>query len=119
MELRDAILAADDLETRTVEVPEWGVDVGIREMTGKERDAFEGSILDRRADGDVEVDLDQIRVKLLVRVLVDPETGERLFEVEDMEALSGKSGSVLGRLFNRARKLNGFTPEDMEELAGN
>lgn len=116
---KDDILAADDLNTTVVEVPAWGGEVGIREMTGAERDDFEADIMERRADGDMEVDLRMIRVKLLVRTLVDPDTDERLFEDDEMADLAGKSGAVLGRLFEDARQLNGFTASDMEDLAGN
>ena len=38
---RDLILKADDIQTREVEVPEWGGTVLIRALTGTERDAYE------------------------------------------------------------------------------
>lgn len=114
--LRDAILGAP-LKRVTVEVDGIG-EVGIREMTAAERDAWEAEILERRGD-DVEVNLEGIRVKLLVKVLVDPESGERLFADEDVELLGGISGAVAGDLFAAAQKLNGLTREDVEELAGN
>lgn len=115
---RDQILEADDLDREQVDVPEWGGPVYVREMTAAERDAFEAEILDRKSDGEVEVDLQNIRARLLVRVLCD-EDGDRLFDDADIEPLSRKSGAVMGRLFQVAQKLNGLTAQDIEEIAGN
>ena len=43
---KEQILQADDLKTETVEVPEWGGDVLLRELRGRERDAFEEGSMD-------------------------------------------------------------------------
>ena len=40
-----AILAAEDLKTETVAVPEWGGEVRVRTLTGTERDAFESGLV--------------------------------------------------------------------------
>ena len=46
---KTAILAAQDLQTEDVEVPEWGGAVRVRSFTGRERDAFQASMV--RGDG--------------------------------------------------------------------
>lgn len=53
---KSAILCANDLQTEDVEVPEWGGAVRVRSFTGRERDAFEASMV--RGEGkDRKVDL--------------------------------------------------------------
>jgi len=42
---KTAILAANDLKSEDIEVPEWGGAVRVRSFTGRERDAFEASMV--------------------------------------------------------------------------
>lgn len=119
---RDDILHADDLPVEKVDVPEWGGHVYVRGLTGAERDAYESEIVRARdggdGDDDVEVNLENIRARLLVRCLVD-EAGERLFTEADVEALGAKSGSAVQRCWERARQLSGITRRDVDELEKN
>ena len=110
---RDAILGADDLVTEVVEVPQWGGSVCIRSMTGTERDEFEQEML---ALGAGERSVENIRARLLVRVIVD-EDGSPLFTPADVSVLGAKSASALDMLFDVAQRLNALRPEDVEELA--
>ncbi len=60
---KTAILTANDLQTEDIEVPEWGGAVRVRSFTGRERDAFESSMV--RGDGrDRKVDLTNMRARL-------------------------------------------------------
>lgn len=120
--LREQILAAPDLKEEAVPVPEWGegVSVVVRELTGKQRDAFEADC--RQIVGKkVEVNTDNVRAKLVVRCLYDTAgaAGARIFQDGDAEALGAKSGKVLGRLAAVAQRLSGLSDGDLEELAGN
>lgn len=114
---RDDILNTDDLEKREVEVPRWNGSVYVRELTGRERDAFENEILTGDPN-DPDVNTENLRARLLVRTLCD-EDGERLFGDDEMDELAGKSGAVLSQLFEEAQDLNGMTADDMEALTGN
>lgn len=114
---REDILEADDLDKREVTVEEWDGEVYIRELTGRERDAFENEILTGDPN-DPDVNTENLRARLLVRTLCD-EDGERLFEDDQMEDLAEKSGAVLGRLFEVAQEMNGMTAEEMTDMAGN
>ena len=115
---RDAILAASDLPRELVEVPEWGGSVYVATMTGTERDAFEAAILDLKRRGAAKVNLENVRAKLLVRVLVD-EAGNRLFSDADAEVLGRKSAAALDRLWAVAQRLNAMTDRDVEDLRKN
>jgi hypothetical protein len=114
---RDAILAAPDLATQDVEVPEWGGTVRLRMMNGQERDAFEASCMVSKADGTQEFNMRNLRARLVAVTLVDAE-GKRLFNEGDVDALGRKSAKALGRVFEVASKLNGITDDDASKLAG-
>jgi hypothetical protein len=103
---REQILAADDLATELVDVPEWGGQVAIRAMSVAERIRFE-SAFDR--------DRTKAIPALLTFALADAD-GNPMFTEADIEALSGKSMPVLLRLFQIAQKKNALTPEDVREL---
>ena len=110
---RDAILGASDIETATVDCPEWDLKVTVKGMTGAERDAFEQSI---RKDG--KLDLRNARAKLLVSVIVN-ENGTRIFADKDAPDLGKKSAKVLNRLYEAAARLSGLDDESEAETEGN
>ena len=116
--LRDRILGKDDLVTDTVEVPEWGEKLTIRTLTGTERDKFEDSMIERSKGGKASQNIKNIRAKLVALCVIDPDDGNLpVFLPQDVEALGKKSAKALDRVFTAAQKLNGFTDEDVEELA--
>lgn len=106
---RDQILAAQDLPTVDVEVPEWGGTVRVRMMTGGERDAFEAGTITRHGRK-IEQNLVNIRARLVALCVVD-EKGQRLFSEADAVALGQKSAAALNRVFNAAQQLNALTEE--------
>lgn len=117
---REQILKANDLKTETVAVPEWGGDVLVRMMTGTARDKFEEQTFSagRKKGGKSEVSFDNIRARLVAAVVVDEE-GNLLFTSSDIAELGKKSAAALDRIFTVAQRLNGFTKEDIDELAKN
>lgn len=106
----DQILAADDLGLKEVAVPEWGGSVYIRVMSVGERDEYERMWIGKKETG-----VENFRTQYLARVLCD-EKGKLLFTKAQTEALAGKSGAVMGRLFDEAMKHNRMTEEDVKEL---
>lgn len=119
------ILAAQDLRTEEVAVPEWGIGavVFVRGLTGQERDEWENAILKRRIDDDgtyhMEANFTNTRATLLVRALVD-EQGNRLFDgSEAVGKLGKKSAAVLDRLFGVAQRLSRLSTADVKELEKN
>jgi len=111
---RDGILAAADIKTQEIDVPEWGGTVFIKGMSGAERDQFEAS--NRRSDG--EQNLTNVRARFLVRCIVN-ENGTRIFADQDAAALGKKSSSALTRLWEAANEANGTSAEAQEETEGN
>lgn len=111
---KDQILAADDLRTEKVAVPEWGGDVYIRQMSGREQDKFEAECRGKNGGPN----LINMRARMVAACLVDSE-GKKLFTDEDVIKLSNKSGSVLNRLIDKIGELNRITGEDLEKIAKN
>jgi hypothetical protein len=89
---RDQILEANDLETREVDCPEWGGSVLVRALSGRERDAWEASLVQMRGKQQVP-QMGNVRAKLVVRCCVD-ENGERLFSDADVKALGREVGGA-------------------------
>lgn len=111
---KDAILAADDILTETVYVPEWKGSVIVCGLTGAAKDSYDKSIVEVKGNKR-SVNLDHVRAKLLVRTLVN-EQRQPLFNETDIIKLGTKSASVLDRLCAIAQRLSGMRAEDAEEL---
>ena len=115
---REAILAADDMLSEIVTVPEWGGGtIIVRGLTGEERDEFEASCI-RGKGRKTEVNWRNARAKLVVRSCYLPD-GSRLFEEEDAPKLGKKGAAALNRVYEVAARLSGLTEDDLEELAKN
>ena len=112
---RDDILKAADNEPEEVDVPEWGGSVLVRGMTGRERDAFEVSMLTPGRGGRRQVDPANVRAKLVARCCVDDD-GNRLFTDADVAELGGKSAAAVDRVYEVAARLSGMGAGDQEEL---
>lgn len=116
---RDLILQASDLDFEDVFVPEWSSTVRVRELTGAERGSFEASVSKFTSSGgktDVELDAQQLRVKLCALTIVD-ENGGRLFSDSDLEDLGKKSARALQRCFDVASRLSGISDDSVEDAA--
>jgi len=108
------ILAAEDIIEELVEVPEWKGTVRVRGLTGRERDAFEASLLDQRGRSS-KTNLQNARTKLVVLAVRNAD-GSRMFTEAQISELAAKSAVALNRVFTKARDLAGMTEEDVEEL---
>jgi len=115
---REAILAKEDIETRTVNVPEWGGEVTVRGMTGRQRDIWEASMTEMRGKKYVP-NLADARAKLIAYCVIDPDTGLLMFTYGDIEQLSQKSAAALDRIYEVAAELSGVGEKDLEELIEN
>ena len=111
---REAILAANDLPTEEVAVPEWGPGavVLVRGMTGAERDVWEGSLTVERGGQTVQ-DVTNATAKAIVRCIVD-ENGNRVLNDRDANELGAKSAVALMRVWRVARRLSGIGAEAIE-----
>lgn len=111
---KEQILSADDLKQELVEIPEWGGEVLVRELRGRERDAFEEGSLDKQRN----LKMANMRARLVAMSVIDDE-GERLFTSKEALELGEKSASALNRLFEVCCRLSGITSDDVDKLEGN
>jgi hypothetical protein len=119
----EEILALNDRKVAKVHCPEWGGYVHVRSLSGEELDGweveqYERSRVEKEEGQDHQAMLRNLRARLVARCACD-ENGQALFTPEQAQALGQKNGKVLKRVFDAARKLNGMTPEDEQELLGN
>lgn len=109
---KEQILAAPDLKTERVPVPEWGGDVIVSEMTAEAKDAYELGIFEGEG-ASRKIKNDNMRARTLSFALVD-ENGERMFTEEEVVKLGKKNGKVISRLFDIANRLNAMNEEAIE-----
>ncbi len=108
MSLRDKILAAEDIASEMVDVPEWGVKVEVRGMNGSDR----SRILDAAAAaGTNGLSVGAMYVDTVIATAYDPETGLRVFSDSDRDSLLGKSASAIDRLAEVGMRLSGMSVE--------
>lgn len=114
----DEILAAEDIQTEIVHVPEWGGSVRVKGLSGTERDAFEASLVENAGTKRQRLSLANVRAKLCALTIVD-EKGAQLFRETQLGKLGGKSASALDRIYAAAQRLSKISDADVEELVGN
>lgn len=119
---RKSLLKKEKLEIVKVELGKEEY-VYVRQMTGRERDTFEQSLIKevKNDQGEVSYDrsLQDFRAKLAVCTLCD-EAGAPLLEPEDYTQLSmSMSAARLEKIVNEAQKINKISEEDKESLTKN
>lgn len=118
---RKNLLKRDDLKIRKVELGN-GDFVYVRQMTGRERDRFEQSLVKEvKVKGNIEYQrsLSDFRAKLAVVTICD-EKGDLLLHPQDVTALStSMSAAKLEKIVNVAQELNSITETDKEGLVKN
>jgi len=103
---RMAILAAQDMQTVDVNVPEWGGSVRVRVMTVSERNEFV-----RRSNSE---DKESVGAWLVSLLTIDGD-GKRVFEESDVGALQAKSFRAVDAVIAAILSANGMTPEKVDE----
>jgi hypothetical protein len=111
--IRDRIIAANDTAKEIVDIPEWGVKVEVRSMSGAAR----AVLVQDAANNDGKLNFTRMLPEILIGCMFDPETGERIFDGEDTELLMDKSGAVLDKIIAVAMRLSGFN-EGAVDTAG-
>lgn len=120
---REALLKKEELKIEKV-VFDNGDFVYVREMTGRERDRFEQSLVKQIKDErgniqDYERSLEDFRAKLAVNTLCD-EKGILIMKPDDFGMLSqNMSAARLEGIINAAQRLNRISEEDRKVLVKN
>ena len=114
--IRDAALNAQDIPTEQVEVPEWGVTIEVRGMTGRAQARYMEAAIDPDTGS---ANFERIYPELVIATAYDPASGEPVFEAADRDVLLGKSAKALERIAQVGLRLSGMGPEAQAEAAGN
>ncbi len=114
---KSQIQSVSDLETKDIEVPEWGGIVRLKSLTGAARDRFEASCMSGQGKN-TSVNMENMRAKLVAQSAIG-EDGNPLFTEEDVKWLGEKSAKALNRLFTAAQQLSGLSDADVKELSEN
>jgi len=119
---REGLLKKEELKIKKVELDNEDY-VLIRQMTGRERDRFDQSLMqekkDRRGNTTYDRNLKDFRAKLVACTVCD-ENGNLLLTFQDVETLSmNMSAARLEKIVTEAQELNRITEEDKENLVKN
>ena len=119
---KEDLLKKEDLKVEKVELDKAEF-VYVKQMTGREKDCFEQSLMKevKGADGAVsyERSLDDFRAKLAVNTLCD-EKGVCLLDASDAPVLSQHmSAARLEVIVNKVQELNKITEKDKENMVKN
>ena len=118
---REKLLAKELLKIEKVDLGNEEF-VYVRQMTGRERDQFEQSML-KEVKGpngiDYQRSMKDFRAKVVVYTACD-ETGKLLLESRDIEVLStSMSAAKISKIVDIAQRINAITDQDRESLLKN
>lgn len=135
------------LKTEIVQIPEWGGEVILMELTGKQRDNFEASIVQMGVNGSRNMNLQNLRARLACKCIMEPDdfeivesgdnfnegnkfivtsrhavlkhgrTPRRMFSDAESNDLGDLGAATLQVLFDKVQKLSGMSDADVNELA--
>jgi hypothetical protein len=112
--LRDKILAAQDIPSEPVNIPEWGVDVVVRGMSAGERITLMQNAFDQTTQ---QVNMSIVYPDVVVACTFDPDSSEPVFTDADKPLILSKSSAAVERLANVGLRLSGIG-KDEQDAAG-
>lgn len=115
---RQEIIDAKDIDSQTIDVPEWGGSVVVRVMSAADRNRFEQSIVSIDKDGKRVPSMENFRCKVVCACLVD-ERGFPLFGPDEIDDLAMKSSQVIERLADIALAMNGMGANAVDDAVKN
>lgn len=113
--LRERILNAKDIQSETVTIDEWGVEVEVRGMNGSARARLLQNVMDKQGN----INLEKMYPELLITTVFDPHSGEQVFQITDQELINAKSGSALDKVAQVAMRLSGLQPGAVQDKEKN
>lgn len=108
------ILAATDLQSEIVEVPEWGGAVRVQGMDVNRRLAFSEYLFTVGADGSVAGKPGRSVALAYAALCIVDESGAPMFTLADVDALGTKSPEALDRVAAVARRLSGHNTSEVD-----
>ena len=114
---REDILAAPDIATERVPVPEWGGEVIVKGLSGRVYDDWQRALVEGSGKK-AKINLTMARAKLCALAVVDKDN-KRIFSDTDLVALNAKCSAPLARIYKVVSRLSGLDDEELEEVLKN
>ena len=112
---KNAILDTEARTYKTIHIEEWGGDLRLRSLVGRERDAYEQSLSVTRGNK-TKPNLENFRARMVALCAVD-EAGDLLFTNHvDMAALGEKNAGGLFKAYKACQELNGMGDDEEDEV---
>ena len=111
MNLRDKILAAQDIPTEKVTIPEWDVTLMVKGMSAGDRIDLMQNAYDVNTG---QVNMSIVYPDVVVACVLDPASGEPVFTDDDKSALMGKSSAAIERIATVGLRLSGIGKEEQD-----
>jgi len=108
--LSEQIFAADDIQSENVNVDVWSVTVQVRSMTARARARMVGSAQNENG----KFNLEEVLPDLVIECTFDPESGEKVFNPNDRDALMAKSAAAVEQIATVAMRLSGMGEEAVD-----
>lgn len=108
-------LRPPQLKTSTLNLPELGGSILVRELTGSERDQLDALNMERKNIGDF---LTKRTIHLVSCGVID-EKGNSVFNVKEVEELHSTNAPTLQKIEKRISELSGITKADQEQTEKN
>lgn len=109
--LRETIIAAVDIVSEPIDVPEWGVKLDIRGMDGLSRARMLRECMDPETGT---MDFEKLYPELIIKTAIDPTTGEHVFADDDVAILNTKAGATLEKVAKVSMRVSGLDREATE-----
>lgn len=110
--LADKIRQADDRQENTINVEEWGVKIGVRSMTARQRSDMQ----ERWAEAG-EQSASTLYENIILHCVFDPDTGESVFTEDDLDwLLEEKSAQVVDKIAQECLKVSGLMTDSVDEV---
>lgn len=114
MNLRDKILAANDIPSQTVTIPEWDVELVVKGMSAGDRITLMQNAYDQETG---QVNMAAVYPDVVVACLMDPDTNEPVFSEQDKSLLMSKSSAAIEQIASIGLQLSGIG-QDAQDAAG-
>lgn len=113
--LRQKILEAKDIKRETIHIPEWGVELLLKGLSGTKRGRLVKTCTDRQGN----VDYEKLQPLLVLNGAYDPETEDLVFGDADRDALGEKNSGVIERIAQKISELSGFNQQALDQAIKN
>lgn len=103
MSIRDTALNAE-LESRIIDIPEWGAKVKVKAMSAAQRERF----ITNRAEGFMYTDI-------VIACTFDPDTDKPVFDPADRDTLAASPAQPLERVFTVVAEMSAIDDGAVDE----